>query len=826
MTVQLLANLYHEIETMNDFLNNNKTKEKKYLAIDQHHLIITSNQNAQVTEKEIVEHIQLIKEKLATLETSDQRIKMENRLNEVAKKLLQTSNFNFQSDFDEDFNIMNETVPIENNNIFFGTDILVFKQSYQGTMPTNGIKENDFKQISLLLDKLKKNGKIKKLIINTSDLDNIKEKEFFKKEIIEMITMLCTRNAGREIVLQLIQAKKRIEISPYKIKTCLFIAPAPNTQHRARILINNEINFYLPTYKGLSNELHRKNNTLEYTPTFIILGHEMCHAVHWIKNQNLFFKNVRYTLPKIGNTEEQHTILGWDTNDYDALHYTCPIEEDNVFFGSDILVINESHQGRIPINGIRESEFNEISSTLTRLKTDGGIGNLTINSSGLENIKQEELFKNEIVDMITKLCTRKSGREILSKLIQSENKTEISPCIQIDCFFVPSINDASNSDKILINPFNPMIIKNLPNYKSLFDNLDPKNNNIEYSIDFITLGGEMHKAIRYYGDKNGKDDILTPEDLSVDSWNPDVYNSSGEMIEPYFLWDKLSENGLRSLFGVSPRTEDYSKVEEILRVDDLRRQIKAQLLYQNAKPSQLFTPDSVELIDLRFGWDKFLSELLNDAYEQKKWSLVIELKTLGAKPVSQEKWDRCLERDAILNFIDPQKYNPGCPFISLGADPILISALPHMSTEKLVDKLKDHVIADILSRQRTILEDHEIKKFVESVKNWDRFTYEIIDQLYALKEWKKISFIYTSTSSLRLHANEITSKWATTLNEEFIRLAKAGNHEYLKLISLGAQPTQEDLSSLFSNKHQLDEIAEKRENFQKLGDLNEKLWFA
>lgn len=194
------------------------------------------------------------------------------------------------------------SISIPKNNPFYGTDLLVLSKDYRGNLPLNGIKEKDFNIISNKVNELQKGGKIghlsimkPKIKLSKSDTHRLERKKIL---FIHDITLLCTRQLGRDMVNFLIDQKKA------NIVINLTRVTPPDIQYLGEeILIG-----YNPDHRVL---LGVYGDSLLHITNFIALGHEFIHAIHLIAHPKESLMSLDKSHPKMHNMEEYATVLGW-----------------------------------------------------------------------------------------------------------------------------------------------------------------------------------------------------------------------------------------------------------------------------------------------------------------------------------------------------------------------------------------------------------------------------------------------------------------------------------------------------------------------------------
>lgn len=242
-----------------------------------------------------------------------------------------------------------EEIPLDNP--FFKFDLILIKDEYQGKMPLNGIKKSEFIEVTKKIITLKTDKNIGFLSISTEYLTkeyqrdlkvfsyhyDSENSQYYEREVMGAITRLCTRRIGRDILNGLIdQRVDKIMIRPIDSADHSF-----SINHKS-IFINPNILARLPTIQKSDEGQYR----LEETPLHIILGHEMIHALHSVKEYQSFGMRRLTTIPNLNNLEEQKTILGWGEENYQYLpmsqELSYKMELDNADW--DLLIESEQNE--------------------------------------------------------------------------------------------------------------------------------------------------------------------------------------------------------------------------------------------------------------------------------------------------------------------------------------------------------------------------------------------------------------------------------------------------------------------------------------------------
>ena len=114
-----------------------------------------------------------------------------------------------------------QIVQLDENDFFSKTDLVVFKDSYKGLMPLNGIGESEFKECKTLLDKI---------IENKTNIKIVDER------IISDLTLLSTRRCGRKLIEKIAHGPYRVILSYTKEPSGFFIAKNETQYNRIKFI--------------------------------------------------------------------------------------------------------------------------------------------------------------------------------------------------------------------------------------------------------------------------------------------------------------------------------------------------------------------------------------------------------------------------------------------------------------------------------------------------------------------------------------------------------------------------------------------------------------
>ena len=184
----------------------------------------------------------------------------------------------------------------ESASVFQNTDLVVFKDSYQGPMPINGIKETDFKEIEKLFHSIK-SGNTKLQISGDTD---------FSEKTLDSIKTLLTRELGRKIVKILCTIPVPLVLKSAKE------SGGEGTRHvrSSNIIYLDHDDDSRGRWIGIDAQDTRL--IAPFLP-HVVLGHEMIHAIHYYRDISTP-KNKSTMDSEYDNLEERITITGLKDN--------------------------------------------------------------------------------------------------------------------------------------------------------------------------------------------------------------------------------------------------------------------------------------------------------------------------------------------------------------------------------------------------------------------------------------------------------------------------------------------------------------------------------
>lgn len=191
-----------------------------------------------------------------------------------------------------------QMVPIQPNDPFYGSDLIVFRDSYKGHLPLNGIKEKDFLKTKQLYSDII-SGKTKIQFTNELSSED-------KNSLCADICILLTRDVGRKLLDTVCKADKKLLL---QTSTTSKITFAPKTLEPL-ILVRQESNYVFAKKTDA-----KSGSYLIPNPSFFSLAHELIHHYHDITTGNSLY--LPPTLgPEFTNLEEQYTIVGVGKPEY------------------------------------------------------------------------------------------------------------------------------------------------------------------------------------------------------------------------------------------------------------------------------------------------------------------------------------------------------------------------------------------------------------------------------------------------------------------------------------------------------------------------------
>lgn len=472
---------------------------------------------------------------------------------------------------------------------------------------------------------------------------------------------------------------------------------------------------------------------------------------------------------------------------------TIPIPVDNPFYNTDMLVFKTSYKGALPLNGIREGDFLQMSNVIRTLRESKKMGALSIGSPDPplpEMQKSQQKQENKLIDLLVQLCERKTGRELINSLIQQDKGLRLIPCDEIDACAVTHLrlgtSEVSRVD-IYLNP-------------ELIVSAEVTLNGRTYSEDcplFIVLGHEMIHVLHNFSDQHAtktRRDTAHPKSDNLE----ELLTMTGYEVPPladgyqtlFQLWDPLSENGLRSVYGLPPRTEKHagSLTTQSIQVnpikdaffDRIKKDPKLDL-------STVFTEKFKETVQIKYKWNDFLDKAAKHACKHSRWEIVTALITEGANSREVKKqFKSAVEAGRTFATVE----NNGKLIDDLSQ--ILETSLnANLSPDTISNEAKQAIFHEV-SRQNYLGDIRErltpkLKQAVEVTTNWNEFLTSAALHACEHENWQLAAQLMSAGAS----KEAIQQQWQSTLDSRLISFGKKENwKQMLALAQLGADVFQ------------------------------------
>ncbi|MCI0381710.1 MAG: M91 family zinc metallopeptidase [Chlamydiae bacterium] len=216
--------------------------------------------------------------------------------------------------------VLSYLIPIDPEDRFAGTDLLVFKDEYPGTLPLNGIRYTEFIKITKLLPKIFSGVtrfKFDPMLSNSS-----------MRMLMRDFIILMTRKTSRELI-------KSLAFSSYdttfregeEFETQSLSSKLSNKLIRQEVFICSKK--FIPSHLGRAAQLGRKKYKIP-NPSFMSLAHELIHVKN--NQQDLHHTNALSELKDpegYTHREERRAISGWEKKDDFILEDGKKVEEED-----------------------------------------------------------------------------------------------------------------------------------------------------------------------------------------------------------------------------------------------------------------------------------------------------------------------------------------------------------------------------------------------------------------------------------------------------------------------------------------------------------------
>lgn len=233
--------------------------------------------------------------------TNESTTNLNPSLSEVAMEILRKApgeNASWEKDLGSQLdNWSNSTIEIlDPSNPFFGEDVLVFNDSYQGLLPNNGMYKSEWEMASKWITSLQQDGVVGPV--------TLKGDEEFKTEVIKSVKELCQTIGSRKFLKEIFSADYPLVIKSTRSKPphCLPKKKLCTIALNPNILDANEV-------------LNKGKAAWSLSSFTTTLCHECVHYYNALVNREDFKKRVMddfvlTDLAHFSNSEELLTITG------------------------------------------------------------------------------------------------------------------------------------------------------------------------------------------------------------------------------------------------------------------------------------------------------------------------------------------------------------------------------------------------------------------------------------------------------------------------------------------------------------------------------------
>ncbi|MCI0381706.1 MAG: hypothetical protein L0207_01450 [Chlamydiae bacterium] len=216
-------------------------------------------------------------------------------------------------------------LPLNPEDSFYNTDLLIFSDLYKGVLPLNGIHFLEFHQIKTLMSEIFSGKTRFKFDPNLSKNS--------MKMLARDFVILMTRKTSRELIKTIAKGSNDIFIEDGK-EFKYTISEVNKDQSRHVIYICNAESFTASI--GRAAQRGRKKYKIP-CPSFIKFVHELIHVKHCQENVPLTKQLAEKEDASFTHLEEMRTISGW-SNDYEydfecewtiCSEFGLPVREDH-----------------------------------------------------------------------------------------------------------------------------------------------------------------------------------------------------------------------------------------------------------------------------------------------------------------------------------------------------------------------------------------------------------------------------------------------------------------------------------------------------------------
>lgn len=190
--------------------------------------------------------------------------------------------------------------------LFNDADVILYPADYKGVLPLNGIKRDEFEEIT----------RIYQDEIIPQKLFQLEGSDEFKNTVLESFKLLLTRPGGRAIIKNLSVKNKPLKIIEYDQGCWMKVEYGLESVLLLDLnILRNGFRMAIKTPQGKKRTAVDQNTSLGQA---VRLGHELTHYIHYLDDPIRYFKDfaTRETpLDKdFSHVEEQRTISGWGAN--------------------------------------------------------------------------------------------------------------------------------------------------------------------------------------------------------------------------------------------------------------------------------------------------------------------------------------------------------------------------------------------------------------------------------------------------------------------------------------------------------------------------------
>lgn len=198
---------------------------------------------------------------------------------------------------------------ISQNNPFYGSDLIVYTDTYYGPLPTNGIYQKDFSNITALYNQ----------IANNKTPITIHGSFGFQVHVLSAFKKLMTRSLGRELIYNILKPgwiqyfkglfwgiPQNFTVDIFPHNSSCFVNCLETVGKEFVFTVNLCEKGRSQVYVEQAGKLGQKT---EKSPFYISLAHELIHVKHSLLKKRFKSKDVN-ELHKFTNENEKVTITG------------------------------------------------------------------------------------------------------------------------------------------------------------------------------------------------------------------------------------------------------------------------------------------------------------------------------------------------------------------------------------------------------------------------------------------------------------------------------------------------------------------------------------